>query len=95
MRPMETAVPDTIDSPEPKTARAQLQVTTQSGGVAIALLNKWSTRQVDSVLAYPQANIEVHTYMEIPKGFKFNGSQSTHCLLLKKNLYGQKQAGRV
>jgi Reverse transcriptase (RNA-dependent DNA polymerase) len=63
--------------------------------LVIALLNKWSTRQVDFVLAYPQADIEVPMYMEIPKGFKFKGSRLTHCLLLKKNLYGQKQAGRV
>jgi hypothetical protein len=31
--------------------------------------------------------------MEIPHGFEFEGSR--HCLHIKKNLYGQKQAGRV
>jgi Reverse transcriptase (RNA-dependent DNA polymerase) len=61
----------------------------------LALLNKRLTRLVDFVLAYPQANIKVTMYMEIPKGFKFKGLRSTHCLLLYKNLYGQKQAGRV
>lgn len=35
-------------------------------------------------------------YMKIPRGFKIEGhDQSTHVLKLKKNLYGQKQAGRV
>jgi hypothetical protein len=61
----------------------------------MALLNKKKTRQIDFVLAYPQADIECDLYMEIPRGFEFQGSRKTHCLLLKKNLYGQKQAGRV
>jgi hypothetical protein len=63
--------------------------------LTLAAINKWRTRQVDFVLAYPQADIETVMYMEIPKGFEFNESRDTHCLRLKKNLYGQKQAGRV
>ena len=58
-------------------------------------MNKWKTKQVDFVLAFPQADIECPMYMDIPRGFNFNGSSKTHCLELKKNLYGQKQAGRV
>ena len=46
-------------------------------------------------MAYPQADIEVPLYMDIPKGFTFNGLKQTHCLKLLKNLYGQKQAGRT
>jgi Reverse transcriptase (RNA-dependent DNA polymerase) len=34
-------------------------------------------------------------YMALPRGFNYKGSRKTHCLLLKRNLYGQKQAGRV
>jgi hypothetical protein len=63
--------------------------------LTLSILNKWATRQVDFVLAFPQADIECPMFMEIPRGFKFNGSRRTHCLSLKKNLYGQKQAGRV
>jgi hypothetical protein len=63
--------------------------------LAMSILNKWCTRQVDFVLAFPQADIECPMFMEIPRGFKFDGSRRTHCLSLKKNLYGQKQAGRV
>jgi hypothetical protein len=33
--------------------------------------------------------------MEIPQGFELEGSKTAHCLTLKKNLYGQKQAGRI
>jgi Reverse transcriptase (RNA-dependent DNA polymerase) len=47
------------------------------------------------VLAYLQADIECPIYMDIPSQFEYQGSRKTHCLLLKKNLYGQKQAGRV
>jgi hypothetical protein len=61
----------------------------------LALLNGWATRQIDFVLAYPQADIECPIYMEIPSQFQYQGSRKDHCLLLKKNLYGQKQAGRV
>ena len=34
-------------------------------------------------------------YMEIPRGFHHEGSRKTHCLLLEKNIYGQRQAGRI
>jgi Reverse transcriptase (RNA-dependent DNA polymerase) len=33
--------------------------------------------------------------MDIPSQFEYQGSCKDHCLLLKKNLYGQKQAGQV
>ena len=47
-------------------------------------------------MAYPQADIECEMYMKLPKGLKIQGAQrSTHVLKLKKNIYGQKQAGRV
>ena len=49
------------------------------------------------MLAYPHALAEVPLYMHFPKGYKFkNGiSEDTHILKLTKNIYGQKQAGRV
>lgn len=34
----------------------------------LSLLHKWHTRQVDFVLAYPQADIETDMYMQIPPG---------------------------
>jgi hypothetical protein len=59
------------------------------------ILNKWTSKQVDFVLAFPQADIECDMYMDIPQRYKFKGSNRTHCLRLRKNLYGQRQAGRV
>ena len=64
--------------------------------LVLAILNSWHTRQVDFVLAYPQADIEYDMYMELPHGIKTkHGNGKTHVLKLLKNLYGQKQAGRV
>jgi hypothetical protein len=56
----------------------------------------WALRQVDFVMAYPQAPIEMDIYMELPQGIhtKYENSKN-HMLKLEKNIYGQKQAGRV
>jgi hypothetical protein len=64
--------------------------------LVLSILNKWHTRQVDFVLAYTQADIEFDMYMELPAGIETKyGNGKTHVLKLLKNLYGQKQAGRV
>jgi hypothetical protein len=61
-----------------------------------SLLQKWHTKQLDFVLAFPQAKVERDLYMEIPKGVQLQGAdRSKYVLQLVKNLYGQKQAGRV
>jgi hypothetical protein len=62
----------------------------------LTLICGWKTRQIDFVLAFPQAEVECDLFMQLPRGLVFPGfHRSTHCLKLKKNLYGQKQAGRV
>ena len=64
--------------------------------LAQAVMQDWHTRQIDFVLAYPQADIETELFMKLPRGIDVPGiSNKTHCLRLKKNLYGQRQAGRV
>lgn len=55
----------------------------------------WSTRQMDFVQAYPQAPAETKLYMEVPKGFHIGDEKGKYVLRLVKNIYGQKQAGRV
>ena len=64
----------------------------------LALLKGWRTRQIDFVLAYPQAPVETPLYMKVPKGFTMaddNENPDDFVLELVRNLYGQKQAGRV
>jgi hypothetical protein len=64
--------------------------------LVLVLMYQWTTVQIDFVLAYPQADVECDLYMKIPKGFEIQGgTRATHVLKLIKNLYGQKQAGRV
>ena len=64
--------------------------------LSMVLRNKWHTRQVDYVMAYPQAPAIRDTYMELPKGISIPGcSPDTHVLHIKRNIYGGKDAGRV
>ena len=59
------------------------------------LIHGWFTKQIDFVLAYTQADVECQLYMAIPKGFEVQDDGQDYVLKLKKNLFGQKQAGRV
>ena len=63
--------------------------------LTLAFTKGWITRQIDFVLAYPQADIEYNLYMEIPRLCNVEGNRKDHVLKLKKNLYGSKQAGKV
>ena len=64
--------------------------------LVLSIINRWHTRQIDFVQAYPQAPIEFDMYMELPKGIETRyGNGKTHVLKLLKNLYGQRQAHRV
>jgi hypothetical protein len=57
---------------------------------------KWKSKQLDYVLAFPQAPVEKEIYMKIPKGCQVTtGNNNDYVLQLHKNVYGQKQAGRV
>ena len=62
-----------------------------------SILKGRHSKQMDFVLAYPHALAEVLLYMHFPKGYEFKDgiSKDMHVLKLTKNIYGQKQAGRV
>ena len=62
----------------------------------LSLLLGWQSRQLDFVMAYPQAPAEMPLYMWLPQGYQRRGmTRKTHALKLIRNVYGQKQAGRV
>jgi hypothetical protein len=65
--------------------------------LTMAILNKWYTRQIDYVLAFPQAPVEIDDlYMKVPKGFEIQGAEKDEYLLhIRKNVYGGCSAGRV
>jgi Reverse transcriptase (RNA-dependent DNA polymerase) len=62
----------------------------------LSALHKWHTRQIDYVLAFPQAPVEREIYMQIPRGFRINEDDTRDYILqIHRDIYGQKQAGRV
>lgn len=62
----------------------------------LSIVFGWKTRQIDFVLAYPQADIPRPTFMELPRGVNFPGlDRNKHCLQIKKNVYGGKDSGRT
>lgn len=65
--------------------------------LTLTIINGWKSKQLDYVMAYPQADIETdHTYMKIPRGFEIEGSESGECLLkVTKNVYGGRNSGRT
>ena len=65
--------------------------------LTLSLMFNWHTRQIDFVLAFPQADVECDMYMAIPRGFSLPEGYNAkdYCLKLKKNVYGSKQAGRI
>ena len=62
----------------------------------LSLLLGRQSRQLDFVMAYPQAPAEMPLYMRLPQGYQRHGmTRKTHTLKLTCNVYGQKQAGHV
>ncbi len=62
----------------------------------IAKLNGYHTRQIDFVLAYPQADLPFENYMNLPHGIKTkDGDGNSHVLKLRKNIYGGRNSGRI
>ena len=56
----------------------------------------WYSKQIDYVLAFPQAPIDRELYMCIPKGFEIESAGAgEYVLKVHRNVYGQCQASRV
>ncbi len=64
--------------------------------IIFGILFQWLLQQVDLIMAYPQVPIKMNIYMELPQGIETaEGNSEDHVLKLLKNIYGQKQAGRL
>lgn len=64
--------------------------------MVLSIKNDWYTVQLDYVQAFPQAPVERELYMKIPKGYNIKSKSSRdYALKVEKNVYGQKQSGRV
>ncbi len=64
--------------------------------IVFGILFNWALPQVNFVMDYPQAPIEMDMYMELPTGIHTkHGNSKDYVLKLLTNIYGQKQAGHV
>ena len=60
----------------------------------MGILVKWTSKQVEIVMAFIQAPIEMDMYMDLPAGIVTKCVDSkSYIFKLPKNLYGPKQAG--
>ena len=60
--------------------------------LTICHLHKFNSQSIDFVLAFPQADLDIDIYMELPQGIEITDGKESYVLKLNKNLYGLKQA---
>jgi hypothetical protein len=65
--------------------------------LTLTAVHGWHTKQIDFVQAFAQAPVEKTLYMRIPAGVEIEGGANPkdYVLQIHRNIYGQKQAGRV
>ena len=57
--------------------------------LAITKIHKLRSRSIAFVIVFPQANLDVNTYMELPIGLDApNGGKRDYVLKLNKSIYG-------
>ena len=65
--------------------------------LTLTAVHGWHTKQIDFVQAFAQAPVEKTLYMKVPAGVTIEDGANPKDYVLKihRNIYGQKQAGRV
>lgn len=65
--------------------------------LTMTAVHGWHTKQIDFVQAFAQAPVERTLYMKVPAGITLEdgADQKDYVLMIHRNIYGQKQAGRV
>ena len=61
--------------------------------LTLAAIENLHTKSINFVLAYPQSDLDVDIYMDLPLGFNVGPESGRYFLKLQKNLYDLKQAG--
>ena len=54
--------------------------------LTICHLHKFDSQSIDFVLAFPQADLDIDIYMELPQGIEIVNSSESQVLKLNKNL---------
>ena len=62
--------------------------------MTLSIIHDLESRSIDFVQAFPQADLDVPVWMELPWGFDRNGEKGKYVLKLNKNLYGLCNASR-
>ena len=62
--------------------------------IIMAEMVEWKSRQIDYVLIFSQAPIDIHFHIHLPEGFHVDGKEKnvTYFLKLKKNIFGTCQS---
>ena len=61
--------------------------------LAVSIINNFATSTIDFTLAFPQVDLDVDVFMELPAGMVGpDGTRKRYVLKLNKSLYGLKQA---
>ena len=53
----------------------------------LSVLHDQEARSIHFTLAFPQADLDVDVFMELPPGFDMNGSSGSQVIKLNKSLY--------
>ena len=63
--------------------------------LVLSKLNNLHTQSIDFTLAFPQADIKIPIYLHTPQGINFENDGHKTVLMLEKNLYGLRDAGKT
>ena len=61
----------------------------------LSLVHEWTSWQIDYIITFPQAPIDKPTYTRIPPCLKIPGDPRKYALSMHRNLYKQKESGRI
>ena len=65
--------------------------------LVVAKIHGLKSKSIDSIFAFPQADLDVQVYMELPAGVNSinasDGNRRRYILKLNKSVYGLKQVG--
>ena len=62
--------------------------------LTLAAIENLHTKSIDFVLAYPQSNLDIDMYLELPQGLNVGPESRRYVFKLQKKLHGLKKSGQ-